>query len=495
VISLCLPILLAAAQDATGPDRLIYLDRSESRGELAGLDPSGALLFSDTASGRTLNVSPEEVWKLSFEGDAPPPEEKAGEESVRFSLGGGLSGRRVRFEKDEAVIEHAAGVFRVRRAEVRLITLSAPAGALPEIKEGTEDVVVFEDDKKTLVAEAGRLTSIKDGVVLAAGGAERVFPRESVRQILLRGDGPKGGEAASGWFAKLAFRNGDKVVGVLRAAARGRLSIFSTALGTMEVERKHLRSVTFVPTARLSVGHLLICDQAGVRELDRTGREVWSYQQSAQYAWSARKLENGNVLVANTNFNEVIEIRPAGRTGGEIVWRQPQANYPYDAARLDNGNTLVAEYATNRVVEYDARTKQPVWQHAIDYPHAVQRLENGNTLICTSVNVVEVDRQGRERWRLAAPGLRPHRATRLENGNTLVVDHQRGRVSEFNAQSAEVWKQQGLSRPVQALRLDDGGTLILEQGMNRILEVDVGGARRPLPGIRDLRYPQGMSMY
>ena len=191
----------------------------------------------------------------------------------------------------------------------------------------------------------------------------------------------------------------------------------------------------------------------------------------------------------------VIEIRPPGRTGGEVVWRQAQANYPYDATRLDNGNTLVAEYATNRVVEYDARTKQPAWQHAIDYPHAVQRLENGNTLICTSVNVVEVDRQGRERWRLAAPGLRPHRATRLENGNTLVVDHQRGRVSEFNLQSTEVWKQQGLSRPVQAIRLDDGGTLILEQGMNRILEVDVGGARRPLPGIRDLRYPQGMSIY
>src|SRR5688500_1912634 len=143
VIGLWLPVLLAASQDAAGPDRLIYLDRSESRGELAGLDPSGALLFGDSASGCTLNVSPEEVWELSFEGDAAPADEKPGEESIRFSLGGGLSGRRVRFEKDEAVLEHAAGVFRVRRAEVRLLTLAAPAGALPEIKEGAEDVVIL----------------------------------------------------------------------------------------------------------------------------------------------------------------------------------------------------------------------------------------------------------------------------------------------------------------------------------------------------------------
>lgn len=485
-------LLLAAPQD--GPDRLVYADRSELRGELGGLDASGAILFRDAASGRVLNVSPEEVWKLSFEGDGAAADEKPGEESVRFSLGGGLSGKKLRFEKDEAVLEHAAGALRVRRAEIRVLTLAAPSGALPEIKEGTEDVVIREDDKKALVAELGRLVSIKDAVTLAVDGAEKTFPREAVKQVLLRGEA-RAGEAATGWFAKLAFRNGDKVVGVLRGAPAGKLVLYSTALGAVELDRKHLRSLTFVPTARLSVGHLLICDQAGVRELDRAGREIWSYQQSAQYAWSARKLENGNVLVANTNFNEVIEIRPTGRTGGDVVWRQQQANYPYDAVRLDNGNTLVAEYATNRVVEYDAKTKQPAWQHAIDYPHAVQRLENGNTLICTSASVVEIDRQGKERWRLAAAGLRPHRATRLENGNTLVVDHQRGRVVEFNPQSVEVWKQQGLSRPVQALRLDDGGTLILEQGMNRVLEVDVAGARRPMPGIRDLRYPQGMSMY
>jgi hypothetical protein len=493
-MSLLVLILLSpAAQDA--PDRLVYADRSELRGELSGLDPSGAILFKDVASGRVLNVSPEEVWKLAFEGDGAPAEDKPGEESLRFSLGGGLSGRRVRFEKDEAVIEHPAGLLRARRAEIRVITLLAPSGAMPEIKDGTEDVVVREDDKKNLVAETGRLVSIKETVTLSAGGVERAFPRESVRQILLRGDGARGAEAAAGWFAKVAFRNGDKVVGVLRAAPAGKLSVFSTALGAVELDRKQLRSVTFVPTARLSVGHLLICDQAGVRELDRSGREIWSFQQSAQYAWSARKLENGNVLVANTNFNEVIEIRPTGRTGGEVLWRLQQANYPYDASRLDNGNTLVAEYATNRVVEYDAKTKQPAWQHAIDYPHAAQRLENGNTLICTSASVVEVDRGGKERWRLAAAGLRPHRATRLENGNTLVVDHQRGRVVEYNAKSEQVWEQKGLSRPVQALRLDDGGTLILEQGMNRVLEVDVAGTRRPLPGVRDLRYPQGMSMY
>lgn len=490
-------LLAGAAAPQGAPERLVFADRSEIAGDLAGVDPSGALLFRESSSGRTLNVGAEEVWKIAFEGDAAPAvDEKAAEASVRFLAGGGLSGRTLRFEKEEAVLEHPAGVFRVRRSEIRSLHLGAPPGPLPEIKDGTDDVVVREDDKKALTAESGRLASLGEAAVLGGPGGERAFPRASVRQILLRGRAPRGSEAPAGWFAKIAFRNGDKIVGVVRGAPGGKLAFFSSALGAVEVERRHLRSVTFMPSARLSVGNLLVCDQTGVRELDRTGRELWSYQQSAQYAWCARKLENGNVLVANTNFNQVLEIRPTGRTGGAVVWKLDQANYPYDAVRLENGHTLVAEYAMNRVVEYDAKGAA-VWQHAIEYPQSVQRLENGHTLVCTSVSVVEINRQNQERWRLNAPGLRPHRATRLENGNTLVVDHQRGRVVEFNAQSAEVWKAPaGLSRPVQAIRLDDGGTLILEQGANRVVEIDPAGQnRRPLPEFRDLRYPQGMTMY
>jgi hypothetical protein len=486
-----LQVLLLLAGAAQEPaDRLVFADRSELRGGFGGVDPSGALVFRDAASARVLRVSPEDVWKLAFEGDA---DEKAGEESVRLYAGGGLSGRRVRFEKDEALVEHPAGLLRVRRSEIRSITLVPPASALPEIKDGTEDVVIREDDTKRLVAETGRLLAIHDVLLLRSGGAEKSLPRASIRQILLRGDGPKP-EAPAGWFARLAFRNGDKVVGVLRSAGPGKVALYSPALGAVELERRHLRSLTFTPTARLSLGHLLVCDQWGVRELDRQGREIWGYQHNAQYAWSARKLENGNVLVANTNFNQVIEIRPTGRTSGEVVWRLDQANYPYDATRLENGNTLVAEHETKRVVEYDAKLR-PVWQHAIDHPQSAQRLENGNTLICTNALVVEVDGKGRERWRLAAGNTRPYRATRLENGNTLVVEHVRGRVIEFNPQSVAVWEADKLARPVEAIRLDDGGTLILEQGGNRVLEIDAAGVRRPMPGVRDLRYPQGMSLY
>lgn len=487
-------LVLLGAQ-AAGPERLVYADRSEIRGTFQGVDPAGGLLFKDDASGRVLNVSPEESWRLAFEGDAAPADPKGPEESVRFAFGGGLSGRRILFEKDEAVVEHEAGRFRVRRSEIRQITLAAPSGPMPEIKEGTEDVVVREDDKKVLVAELGRVTALGDVLRLAGPAGERTFPRASVKLLQFR-DGARAVDTPSGWFVKVALRNGDKFVGVLRGADPGRVTVFSTALGSASLERRHLRSLTFVPTARLSAGHLLLCDQAGVREVDRTGREIWSYQQSAQYAWSARKLENGNVLIANTNFNQVLEVKPNGRTGGEIVWRLDQANYPYDAVRLDSGNTLVAEYAMNRVAEYDGRTKALAWEFAIEYPQSVQRLENGNTLVCTNATVVEIDRQKNVKWRLEAEGVRPHRATRLENGNTLIVDHQRHRVVELSPQGVEVWKAQNLSRPVQAIRLDDGGTLVLEQGGNRIVEIDAAGTgKRVLSEIRDLRYPQGMSMY
>jgi hypothetical protein len=331
-------------------------------------------------------------------------------------------------------------------------------------------------------------------VFASMAGEARSYPREAVRHLLLRGAAPPP-EAATGWFAKLVFRNGDRVVGALRSLTAERVGIWSPAFGALDAAKRDVQALSFVPQPRLSIGRLLVCDQAGVRELDRSGRELWSYGANAQYAWSARKLESGNVLVANTNFNQVLEIQPKGRGGGEVVWRLDQANYPYDAIRLENGNTMVAEYAVNRIVEYDARTRAPVAQFAVNHPVSLQSLENGSTLVASAAGVVELDRRGNVAWRLVAAGVRPHRASRLENGNTLVVDHLRGQVTEFDASSKRVWSLSGLQRPVQAIRLEDGNTLILEQGNNRIIEIDPSNPKKPVLEVKGLQYPQGMSVY
>ena len=257
-------------------------------------------------------------------------------------------------------------------------------------------------------------------------------------------------EFPPGLFSKVTLRNGDRWVAVLQAVGRDRLKLFSHLFGTVEVEKSKVHSVSFIQQAQLTAGNILITDQTGVREFDAQKQEVWTYTAGAQGAAIARKLRNGNVLVADPNTNSILEIRPAGRTGGEVVWRIEDVQNPWDVSRLDNGNTLVTERYNNRVVEYDAKTRNVVWQAVAQYPMSAQRLENGNTLISTNNAVFEVNKAGLEQWRanlLRGGAIRPHRAVRLENGNTLITDLQKGQVVELDPNSVEVWKKSGLSIP------------------------------------------------
>ena len=204
---------------------------------------------------------------------------------------------------------------------------------------------------------------------------------------------------------------------------------------------------------------------------------------------------------ADPTTNSILEIRPQGRSGGEVVWRIEEVQNPWDVTRLDNGNTLVTERYNSRVVEYDAKSREVVWQAIATYPMAAQRLENGNTLITTNNAVFEVnhDPQPREQWRanlLRAGTIRPHRAVRLENGNTLITDQQKGQVVELDSNSVEVWKVTGLVHPAQAVRLEDGNTLILEQGANRVVEIDPANPRNRTEILkRGLSVPMGMTTY
>ncbi|HYF00407.1 MAG TPA: PQQ-binding-like beta-propeller repeat protein [Planctomycetota bacterium] len=487
-------LALATAQAAEPGERLVLSDRTELRGLAAAVDDAGAVRFRDRASGRELAVAPEEIGRIVFSDELPVRDPAA--EQLRLHLGGTLSGRVRSADAEAVILEHPAGTLRVRRDGIRAIVLGPLGGAAPELKEEPADILLREGDDGTPTAEYGRLKAIGETVSFAVGEETRTYPRAKVRQILLHRAGATA-DPPPGWFAKAVFRNGDRVIGVLRSFTADKVGLFVPPLGDVEFPKAAVQALAFVPQARLSIGNLIVCDQAGVREFDRQGRELWAYTQSVQYAWSARKLDNGNVLIANTNYNQVLEVKPSGRNGGEIVWRLDQVSYPYDAIRLENGNTLVAEYAANRVAEYDARTKAAVWQHRANTPSSIQVLENDRVLIGSVHQVVEVDRQGKEQWKLTAPGVRAHRALRLENGHTLVTDH-RGQVVEFDSGSKRMWVVQGLQRPVQAIRLEDGNTLILEQGNNRIVEVDPLNTKKHTPVLADLlrlQFPQGMSLY
>ncbi|HXG61355.1 MAG TPA: PQQ-binding-like beta-propeller repeat protein [Planctomycetota bacterium] len=480
-------------------ERLFLVDRTELRGRLVDVQAAGVAVFREGQAGRERRLPLEEATHLLFGSGGPVrPDPQA--EQVRLLHGARLSGRVESFDGRRLVLEASFGRLTLAREDIRSLSLSPLRGAPPEVREEPRDILIAEkaggpEEVKGEVAY-GTLRGIDANAVrfVPPSGEERSWERGTVREIFLFRPGAPS-EPPPGWFARVLLRNGDRFVGVLEGATPASIRVFCPLFGRAEVPKKLVLTIAFVPQARMTVGHVLVCDQNGVREFDRQGREVWSYTENVQYAWSARKLDNGNVLIANTNHNQVIEVKPSGRQGGEVVWRLDGCMYPYDAVRLENGNTLVAEHAGGRVAEYDARTRAVVWQHAVNSPMSVQRLDHGTTLICANFQLFEVDRDGRVRWQMRVPGVFAWRAQRLENGNTLVVDHRRGQVLEIDRDGKAVWTLGNLSRPVQALRLDDGNTLILEQGQNRVLEADPADPRKTVPRITGLEYPQAMSTY
>jgi hypothetical protein len=499
-----------------GPaDFLYFHDRSEVRGEILEFGTSGRLKVRVPNLARPVEYGIEELARLRFAADTARPSVPAGEQA-RLAGGGTLSGKISSFDGETAVIESAWGSLRLRRQDLKALLFGSPVSS-PELRDEKKDILIRDVEKveggkttRDTVADYGRLKSIGEKVVFQAtvpaeGDAkerteDREFDRASVRHIYFQRE-QSAGEFPTGLFAKVTLRNGDRWVGVIRAATRDRVRMFSHLFGTVEIEKAKIHTLSFIQQAQLTAGNLLITDQSGIHEFDAQQKEVWTYTQAAQGAAIARKLRNGNVLVADPNTNSILEIRPSGRTGGEIVWRIEEVQNPWDVTRLDNGNTLVTERYQNRVVEYDAKTREVVWQLPAQYPMAAQRLENGNTLVTTMNAVFEVNRDARpqQQWRadlLRGGTIRPHRAVRLDNGNTLITDIQKGQVVEIDANSNEVWKVSNLIHPVQAVRLEDGNTLILEQGAGRVVEVDPANPkdRRELIK-RGLNLPQGMTTY
>jgi hypothetical protein len=71
----------------------------------------------------------------------------------------------------------------------------------------------------------------------------------------------------------------------------------------------------------------------------------------------------------------------------------------YDADRLPNGNTLVTLRTLNKVVEVDREGKE-VWRlDKLNTPSDADRLPNGNTLVAENSGVREFDRNGNVVWK------------------------------------------------------------------------------------------------
>ena len=157
---------------------------------------------------------------------------------------------------------------------------------------------------------------------------------------------------------------------------------------------------------RLPNGHTFVATKERLFEVDRAGKELFSYRRpNGEQFMRARKLPDGTIACV-TNIRRGLEasylrLDPAGK-----VLRRFAVQVSTFGGRLSvqpDGRVLIPEMYRHRVVEYDEGGKL-VRVFPVQQPIAATRLANGNTLI-TSMSenrAVEFDLAGKQVWQYTA---------------------------------------------------------------------------------------------
>ena len=201
--------------------------------------------------------------------------------------------------------------------------------------------------------------------------------------------------------------------------------------------------------AKLPNGNLLFqTDWTEIVEMTPDHKIVWKYDAAKQNGNEGKPVEvhafqrlaNGHTMIVESGPARIIEVDADGKIHQQIALKIDSHNAHTDtrlARKLDNGNYLVAHEGDNKVVrEYDG-TGKVVWEYKTGTKvYSAIRLKNGNTLIGTGDghSVIEVNKEGKTVWSVEEkelPGMT------LANGNTLIVNCHGG---EGNPQLIEVDK-------------------------------------------------------
>ncbi len=183
-------------------------------------------------------------------------------------------------------------------------------------------------------------------------------------------------------------------------------------------------------------GNLLFNTGKGVKEVTREKKIVFAYE-SASEIYACQRLRNGNTFVGECNSGLLLEVAPDGKVAKKISLLPEGTDgghsYMRNARKLDNGNYLVAHYGLDKVCEYDSVGRKVREMPMNGGPHSVIRLPGGNTLVaCSDHNgaprVVEIDEDGKIVWELTKnelPGIELKFMTGLEilpNGNLVLTN-------------------------------------------------------------------------
>jgi hypothetical protein len=218
-----------------------------------------------------------------------------------------------------------------------------------------------------------------------------------------------------------------------------------------------------------------------------------------------------------TNKNKVVLIDPSGPATGNgyrgfTLLVQPQTNSvtglglngkprwtlkglssPTDAEVVAGQRVLVVEQ--DRVTERDLRGKI-LWQKEVSGPLNVQRLRNGNTFIACQIQLLEVDRAGKEVMKIAlrraitaARKLPDGRFVAFDRRQVILLDKSGREVKSTSVNCGGAGRNEVL---------DNGHVLALSPGIGNIIEFDVEGnevGRFDVPGAaHGFRLPNGNTL-
>jgi HEAT repeat protein len=162
---------------------------------------------------------------------------------------------------------------------------------------------------------------------------------------------------------------------------------------------------------RLPSGNTLITMRQQLIEVDRTGKEVWSWSPtSGMEICQAQRLRNGQTAVLDS-AGMYMRLDSKGK---QLRSAQVGMMHGYGAGAefLSNDHVLMPLINENKVVEYNASGKI-VWEAHITMPCSAHRLPNGNVLVAlqNSRSVVELNRAGKQVWEYKE-NFQPHYARR-----------------------------------------------------------------------------------
>jgi hypothetical protein len=186
----------------------------------------------------------------------------------------------------------------------------------------------------------------------------------------------------------------------------------------------------------LSNGNLLFTTGNGVKEVTRNKEVVFSYESRSEI-YACQRLLNGNTFIGECNSGSLLEVSPDGQVVKDVKLLPEgvdgEHSFMRNARKLQNGNYLVAHYGLDKVCEYDSTGRVSMEIPITGGPHSVIRLPDGTTIIsCSDHNgaprVVECDKSGKIVWQLSKnelPGIELEFMTGMQylpNGNLVLTN-------------------------------------------------------------------------